>query len=457
VSRLRPSIPWFRLAPFGSGGSNSFETIVVAGQSNVVADSSTDTITLVAGSNITITTNAATDTITIAASGSTGYATVQEEGVSLAQEATINFIGIGLTAVDDAGNSRTNVTFNENAAFAWTAAHTHTVAGLVSTLTNTTDNASVQVAIFQGDRATMADNDEAYLTLRLSDDGGTQKEVARITWAAPDVNAGTSVDGRLDFSVMTAGTLAKELQLSGADLSPSTSGGLTLGTTSLPFGGVFINSGATINANNDAIITHSAGIFTVSTGDFRVTTAGTNTASVVTVGGTQTLTNKTLTSPAINTATLGGHQTMLENAALLLDPALSADGTYNGIVRGGTAGTTLAFGDLVYLDPTDSRWELADANVAAGADGDSRGVLGICVLAAGADGNATTVLLHGIVRADAAFPAMTVNNPMYVSETAGDITGTQPTTTDVVIRIVGVALTSDELFFNPDQTWDTHT
>ena len=47
------------------GGSNSFETIVVAGQSSVVAESTTDTLTLVAGSGISITTNAGTDTITI--------------------------------------------------------------------------------------------------------------------------------------------------------------------------------------------------------------------------------------------------------------------------------------------------------------------------------------------------------------------------------------------------------
>ncbi len=54
--------------------SNSFETIAVSGQSNVVADSGTDTLTLVAGSNMTITTNASTDTITFAstASGSGG-------------------------------------------------------------------------------------------------------------------------------------------------------------------------------------------------------------------------------------------------------------------------------------------------------------------------------------------------------------------------------------------------
>lgn len=58
---------------------SSFKTIAVAGQSNVVADSATDTLTLVAGSNITITTNAATDEITIAATGGGGG------GISLAE------------------------------------------------------------------------------------------------------------------------------------------------------------------------------------------------------------------------------------------------------------------------------------------------------------------------------------------------------------------------------------
>jgi hypothetical protein len=49
------------------GGGNTFQTIAVSGQSDVVADSSTDTLTLVAGSNITITTNASNDEITITA------------------------------------------------------------------------------------------------------------------------------------------------------------------------------------------------------------------------------------------------------------------------------------------------------------------------------------------------------------------------------------------------------
>ena len=58
----------------GGGGatSDSFTTIAVAGQSNVVADSSTDTLTLVASTGISITTNASTDTITIASTVSAG-------------------------------------------------------------------------------------------------------------------------------------------------------------------------------------------------------------------------------------------------------------------------------------------------------------------------------------------------------------------------------------------------
>jgi len=51
---------------------NAFKTISVSGQSDVVADTATDTLTYVAGSNVTITTNASTDTVTFAASGGGG-------------------------------------------------------------------------------------------------------------------------------------------------------------------------------------------------------------------------------------------------------------------------------------------------------------------------------------------------------------------------------------------------
>lgn len=89
-------------------------------------------------------------------------------------------------------------------------------------------------------------------------------------------------------------------------LSPDVNDGLPLGTTALGWSDLHLATGALVNvANGDAVITHSSGIFTVSTGDLRVTTAGTNTASVVTVGGTQTLTSKTLTAPVLGTPASG--------------------------------------------------------------------------------------------------------------------------------------------------------
>lgn len=61
-----------------TGDQNLFSTISVSGQSDVVADATSDTLTLVAGTNISITTNAGSDSITITstASGLSGTGSV---------------------------------------------------------------------------------------------------------------------------------------------------------------------------------------------------------------------------------------------------------------------------------------------------------------------------------------------------------------------------------------------
>lgn len=60
------------LSGVNSGDQLIFKTFAVSGQSDVVADTTADTLTLVAGTGITITTNALTDAITINASGAAG-------------------------------------------------------------------------------------------------------------------------------------------------------------------------------------------------------------------------------------------------------------------------------------------------------------------------------------------------------------------------------------------------
>jgi len=54
---------------------NIFKTIAVSGQTDIVADSNNDTLTVAAGTGVTITTNATTDTLTISATGSGGTVT----------------------------------------------------------------------------------------------------------------------------------------------------------------------------------------------------------------------------------------------------------------------------------------------------------------------------------------------------------------------------------------------
>jgi hypothetical protein len=60
---------WVTIGSGGGSASDSFKTIAVTGQNSVIADSSTDTLNLVAGTNVSITTDDTTDSITINSSG----------------------------------------------------------------------------------------------------------------------------------------------------------------------------------------------------------------------------------------------------------------------------------------------------------------------------------------------------------------------------------------------------
>ena len=137
-----------------------------------------------------------------------------------------------------------------------------------------------------------------------------------------------------------------------------------------------------------------------------------------------------------------------------LDAVLSGDEKWSGVTMSGTAGATLAVGDVCFLQTADSKWELVDG-ILDGTDLGFKLQLGICVLAANADA-ATEMLVYGKVRS-AAFPAFTVGAPVYLSDTAGDLQVTQPSTTNFCIRICGYAISSTDLLFNPDNSYMVHS
>lgn len=126
---------------------------------------------------------------------------------------------------------------------------------------------------------------------------------------------------------------------------------------------------------------------------------------------------------------------------------LTYDGEWAGIVQQGYAAETLSFGNLCYLDNASSQWKKADADLSDAYD--KR--LGICVQPGGA-GKATKMLVMGVVRADSLFPTLSPGDPVYLSQTAGNITPTKPTASGSVERIVGFANSADELFFWPSSS-----
>ncbi len=109
---------------WGLAGGNAFETIAVSGQSSVVADSSSDTLTLAAGTGITLATNASSDTITItnSATGANAFGTVAVSGqTSVAADSTGDTLtfeaGAGIVLTTDASNDKVTIAGGSGSVF----------------------------------------------------------------------------------------------------------------------------------------------------------------------------------------------------------------------------------------------------------------------------------------------------------------------------------------------------
>lgn len=178
------------------------------------------------------------------------------------------------------------------------------------------------------------------------------------------------------------------------------------------------------------------------------TTAGTTNVTLPTSG---TLLS---TAAAVSVAQGGTGAATAEaayNAVADLKIEPSSDATANGPHTDDlNAGGTVTAMDLVILNSS-GQWVDTDANSSS----TYAGMVGIA-LQSKTVGQALNVALKGaVVRNDAW--NWTPGAVIYMSETAGALTATQPTTTDAAIRVIGFALTDDAIMLDPSPDYITHS
>ena len=117
------------------------------------------------------------------------------------------------------------------------------------------------------------------------------------------------------------------------------------------------------------------------------------------------------------------------------------DHTFTGITAQMLAGGAISAFDLVCVHTTTSEVVEADASAYATAR-----VIGIAP-AAISDTATGTILLHGFIRDDSW--SWTTGATLYLSETAGAMTHTAPSTDGAFVQVVGVALSPDVVYINP--------
>ena len=120
-----------------------------------------------------------------------------------------------------------------------------------------------------------------------------------------------------------------------------------------------------------------------------------------------------------------------------------------------TAGNTITFGQICYRTSTGT-WLLADATTVSAT---SKNMLGICVKSSTAS-NPTSILIKGFVQTGY-ITATRIGEPMYLKDSAGNMTNAAPSTAGNVVRLIGHTFWTTAgqtngvyiLHFNPESSW----
>lgn len=150
--------------------------------------------------------------------------------------------------------------------------------------------------------------------------------------------------------------------------------------------------------------------------------------------------------PSLTTTKFLHSLTLFEDTAITYadETLATTDHTFTGWKINAVAGEALAFPYLCYFK-NDSKFWRTDADAA----GTTEGLLTIAVETIAADGTGG-FLLRGFIRDDSW--AWTVGAIIYVSLATGGLTETAPVAAGDQVRKVGVAISADVMWFNPDDT-----
>ena len=116
-------------------------------------------------------------------------------------------------------------------------------------------------------------------------------------------------------------------------------------------------------------------------------------------------------------------------------------------VAGDHEGTVLSIGTATLTVGTVYMWngtEWGDAN--AGAVGTADGLMGVATDSA----TAPDVLVSGIIQMSV---TATVGDPVYLDTTNGLLTGTAPSGSGEIVRVMGYKLDTNRVYFNPSNDW----
>lgn len=464
------------LSGTNSGDQNLFATIAVAGQSDVVADSTTDTLTLVAGSNVTITTDAATDTITIAASGGGGG------GAPVGAEYLVGAADGTLTAERVVGSS-TSITAN----LATAGAATFERAALTGDVTAAANNNSTTIAagvvnttklggdITTAGKALLDDADAAAqrttlglgtLATQSGTFSGTSSgtNTGDVTLASPNrylslasqqitaglVDLASHVTGDLPFANLTQATAASVLvgrgSASGAgDFQEISLGsGLSMsGTTlSVSAGGGNVSSSGTPTSGQTAEWASSStitGVSTTGTGNYVKATSPTLTTPTLGVASATSINKVAITAPAVS-STL----TIADGKTLTASNTLTFTGTDSSSVAFGAGGT------VAYTGGTLAQFASTTSSQLAGVISDETGS-GALVFATSPTlvtpvlGTPTSGTLTNCTGLPAAGTTFAATSRIHGRATAGAGAGEELTLTQV-LDLVGSAAQGDILY-----------